>query len=703
MDKQRRKVKRKGRTALGYRVETVSFQVPEESILAAEGSVSLNNTSFTPVRVTIALVLSFLGCIFIWFATPYNNFILRTGFISDDYLPASVLALLLLLVLVINPILMRIRRSWSFDHKQIILMVGVAFIAASIASTGLLRALPYSLARQVRDASEWKETAGYYEKADLPASLFPGKLGFHEDVEVVRQFLVKLPEGQSIPWEVWIWPSIGWLCFFLSFWMFCISLAGIMLPQWQQNERIAFPLTRILQSLMEPPEDRRRLPPIFYEGKFWIAALVVLLVHSLVGLNTYFPSRIPAYLTTWNLTPLFTEEPLSYMPAYMKSGQFYFIFIGVAYFMSTRVSFSIWFFMLAYALYTMICQTYIPPFFSTAPDAHRSGALLTVTITILWLGRARWFHVLRCAIGNTHSEEDRRDRNFVFMFLLGAFGMFGWLVWAGVQVSWAILLIAIIFVYQLVVSRIVAETGLPVVGLTSNHFLHYFSLVPIRLVNGASAWFLGALSEFIGTGSRTSLAALTMQSMSLDEKVRPRHQWKTARLYVIVLILGFFVCGAAHLYFSYNHSQTLDSNPETPVSSFGTYRLHSAVALLRQHVNEEWDKQSYNRPAHMAFGAVLAGGLQYASLTMPKWPLHPVGLLLVYTWFGQTVWMSVAFGWLLRVVLILFGGARMYRKLRPLFIGLIIGEILAAIVWFSVSGILTLFGYPYKIVPILPF
>ena len=653
--------------------------------------------------MTVALILSFLGCLFIWIATPYNNFILRTGYISDDYLPASVLALLLLMVLIINPILRIIHRSWALNFKQIALIAGVMFVAASISSTGLLRSLPYSLARQVSDASEWKEIAGYYEKADLPPSLFPGKLGHLENVDVTRQFLVKLPEGKSIPWRAWMWPAISWLCFSLFVWMMCIGLSGIMLPQWQQNERISFPLTRILQSLMETPEDRRLLPPIFRKKWFWIAALVVLLIHSLVGFNIYFPSRIPAYQTSWNLAPLFTEEPLSYMPAYMKSGRFYFIFIGVAYFMSTRVSFSIWFFMVAYALYTMICQTYIPPFFAGAPTAHRTGALLTVTITILWLGRARWFHVLRCAIRSIHSEEDRRDRNLILMFGLGVLGMFGWLVWAGVQIPWAILLVGIVFVYQLVVSRIVAETGLPVAGLTSNHFLHYFSLIPIRLLNGASAWFLGALSELIGTASRASFAALIMQSMSLDEDAKPRRQWKTARSYLIILILGFFVCGAAHLYFSYNHSQTLDKNPETPVSSFGTYRLHSAVALLRQQVNEEWNAPSYNRPAHMAFGAVMAGGLQYASLTMPKWPLHPVGLLLSYTWFGQTVWMSVAFGWLLRVVLILFGGARLYRRLRPLFIGLIIGEVLAAIVWFSASGLLALFGQPYKIVPILPF
>ena len=674
--------------------------------MATEETAS-NSSSLTRGRLAVALVLSFLGCVFIWIATPFNNFILKTGFISDDYLMPSVLALLLLTVLVINPILSSIRQSWTLNFKQIALITGILFIGASLTSNGLLRTMPYSLARQVSDASEWKETAEYYEEADLPPSLFPGKLGHHENIEAVRQFLVKVPEGEEIPWGVWLAPAISWLIFFFFIWLICISMAGIMLPQWQQTERLAFPLTRILQSLMEPPGEQGHFPPIFRERRFWIAALAVLVVHTLVGLNTYFPDRIPAYTTSWTLAPVFTEEPLSYLPGYMKSGKFYFTFIGVAYFMSTRVSFSIWFFMVAYGLYTMITQTYFPPFYEEAPVAHRSGALLAVTLTILWLGRARLLHVLRLGVRPPraeHLEEDRRDRNFLYMFCFSFIGISAWLVWAGMQVHWAVLLVLIIAMYQLVVSRIVAETGLPVVGLYDQHFHHYFSLIPIRLVNGASAWFMGAMSSMMGgTGTRSSLAAFVLQSLSLDEKASPRRQWRTARYYVVVLIMSFFACGVAHLYFSYNYSQTLDSNPEVPISAWGSYRLGTAVEKLREQVKGEWDQEGFNVPAHMTFGAVLAGGLQYASLTMPKWPLHPVGVLLAYTWFGHTVWMSVAFGWLLRVVLVLFGGARLYRRLRPIFVGFIVGEVMAAIVWFSVSGVLGLYGQPYKIVSILPF
>ena len=666
---------------------------------------SNDGTSFTTGRVTVAIVLSFLSCLFIWIVTPFSNFVLNTGFISDDYLPPSVLALLLPMVLLINPVLLKIRRSWALNSRQIALIVGMGLVAVSISSSGLLGKLPYSLARQVRDAGEWQEIAGYYEKADLPPSLFPGKLGYHENTEVARQFLVKVRPGQSIPWRAWMGPAVTWLSFFLFVWMMCISLSGIVLPQWQKDERLPFPLTRLLQSFMEAPEGRRLLPTVFREKWFWIAVLAVLFLHTLVGFNTYFPKMIPAFRPDWNLWAVLSDPPWAYLPMYMKQGRFYFIVIGVSYFISTRVSFSIWFFMVAYALYTMICTAYVPPFYGDVPMAHRSGALLTVTLMILWLGRARWLYVFRCAIqprGSAHSAADRRDRNFVYMFCLGVLGMFGWFVWAGVQIPWAILLVGFIFVYQLVISRIVAETGVPVVGLYDEHFLHYFSLIPIRLLNGASAWFLGATSSILHGANRTAVAAMAMQSMSLDEEAEPRRQWKNARYYLILLVMGFFICGAAHLYFKYNHSETLEANPSTP-NYTGTLRLYAAIDRVEEQMLGLWDQTAYSQPGHMAFGAAMAGALQYASLTMPKWPLHYVGLLLSYTHFAETIWTSVMVGWLLRVVPILFGGVRLYRRLRPLFIGLIIGEVLAAIVWFSVSGALAFYGYEYRTVPILPF
>jgi len=670
--------------------------------LAAETSADQKTSSLTFQRTAVAVVVGLLGSLFIWIATPYNNFVLRTGSISDSYLPVSVLALLLLLVTIVNPLLKRIHRRWFLNFRQIVLIVGVMLVAASIAGTGLLDGLPYALPKVVTDVSDQNPIAEVYAKADLPPSLFPGELGYGTKANASRQFLTKLDEGQTVPWRAWLRPAVSWLGFFIFFWMMCVSLAGIVLPQWQQNEQLAFPLTQILRSLIETPEEGRLLPPIFREKIFWIAAAVVFGIYATMAIDLYFPNRVPVLQTKWSLGQIFRQEPLSWLPHYVKGGQFYFAVIGVAYFMPTRVSFSICFFMVAYAIYQMIDQAYMPPFAHYVPQAHRSGALFMIAVMVLWLGRTRWLHVLRCVMRGSHSEADRRDRNYAVMFSLGIVGMAGWLVWAGVQVQWAVLMVAFVFIHQLVISRIVAETGLAVVGLDGGILSKYFRLIPMRLLNGPTAWFKGALATWLGTSSRMSVATIAMLSMSLDETAKPRTQQKTARLYVLILLLGFFLCGAVHIYNSYHHSESLDKKSQSPINASGTERLRPATQRLMQQADGKWPEWEQNHPGHMALGAVMAGALQYASMAIPKWPLHPVGLLLAHYGYMDTVWMSVLIGWVLCGVIVFLGGARLYRKLRPVFIGLIIGHMLAGVFWFSVAALLALFGQPYEIVPVFP-
>ena len=92
-------------------------------------------------------------------------------------------------------------------------------------------------------------------------------------------------------------------------------------------------------------------------------------------------------------------------------------------------------------------------------------------------------------------------------------------------------------------------------------------------------------------------------------------------------------------------------------------------------------QRPYNQVGHIAFGAALAGVLEWACLTMPTWPLHPIGLLMVVTFYSGAAWASVFLGWLIKVLLVRYGGARLYRAARPFFLGLIMGEVFAAIFW----------------------
>jgi hypothetical protein len=102
------------------------------------------------------------------------------------------------------------------------------------------------------------------------------------------------------------------------------------------------------------------------------------------------------------------------------------------------------------------------------------------------------------------------------------------------------------------------------------------------------------------------------------------------------------------------------------------------------------------------FGAAVTSVLSVLRLSFAGWPLHPVGFIMVYSWGLRLMWFSIFLGWLLKLLIVRYGGARFYTACKPFFIGLIIGESVAAGFWLIVGIILSVMNVPYSPVNIMP-
>ncbi|MCX5757463.1 MAG: hypothetical protein NTU83_02940, partial [Candidatus Hydrogenedentes bacterium] len=63
------------------------------------------------------------------------------------------------------------------------------------------------------------------------------------------------------------------------------------------------------------------------------------------------------------------------------------------------------------------------------------------------------------------------------------------------------------------------------------------------------------------------------------------------------------------------------------------------------------------------------------------WPLHPVGFAISGSWGMEQIWLCVMVAWIIKVLLLKYGGAKAYKPAVPLFVGLIMGDFMVGSFW----------------------
>jgi branched-subunit amino acid transport protein len=87
-----------------------------------------------------------------------------------------------------------------------------------------------------------------------------------------------------------------------------------------------------------------------------------------------------------------------------------------------------------------------------------------------------------------------------------------------------------------------------------------------------------------------------------------------------------------------------------------------------------------------ALGAVLMGLLTYIRYHFVWWPIHPLGFATGTFNIMNWVWFSIFTAWVLKIVILKYGGSAGYVKTRPFFLGLILGQVVVAGLWLVIDA-----------------
>ena len=100
--------------------------------------------------------------------------------------------------------------------------------------------------------------------------------------------------------------------------------------------------------------------------------------------------------------------------------------------------------------------------------------------------------------------------------------------------------------------------------------------------------------------------------------------------------------------------------------------------------------QSPEHPTGLQYFSMVVGGgivaaLAWLRLNYVWWPIHPLGFVMATSWASLNLWFSLFLGWLFKLITIRYTGLRGYVQFRPLFLGVILGDVLGALLWIIVG------------------
>jgi hypothetical protein len=93
----------------------------------------------------------------------------------------------------------------------------------------------------------------------------------------------------------------------------------------------------------------------------------------------------------------------------------------------------------------------------------------------------------------------------------------------------------------------------------------------------------------------------------------------------------------------------------------------------------------------------MGGGIMWLLMIMRQtfiwWPLHFIGFPVGASAPLAAGWFSIFMAWMLKGLILKYGGINIYRAMLPFFLGLILGEFVSAGLWVIIDGLTGITGH----------
>ncbi len=597
----------------------------------------------------------------------YNFVYIGAGELTGDWFPISGILVFLLLLFAVNPLLRLIYPRWELTRVELLLTFCMAMIAAGLTTTGFAASFLMHMTGLMYYAAPGNNMWGSLGHL-IPAWLLPA------DRNAIVWLEEGLPVGESIPWGAWVAPLALWSVLLAALYGMLTALASIMRKQWEENERLIYPLMEAPSLLVEDYEKGVRLPPVMRKPLFWIGFLIPVAIfstHILNGVNANFPviRLLGLGVFTIKLGETWSEMQVHILPAIIAYG----------FLIKRDVLFSIWFFALMIYfqqnMMKILGYTAGPVMGFESPNPALAwqclGGFVMFVFSGLYMARRHLREVLRKAVFNDPSIDDSEEimphRRSVVVFALSLATMWIFLTKMGMTLAIGGTLIAILLILYIGVTRFVIEGGLVLCRPSAPAIVAVIALFGAQSMPIASLAALVACTVFVNDLKAGYMPAFANSIKLLGAERLSRSAILKAGLYA--LAFGSVASLALMFWFCYDIGAS-QAKPWLLHTGGRTY-ASSLVASLHSVPTPDGSRIFWGG-AGMAAMLILT----LCRYNFAWWPIHPIGFPIAPTWGVQMSMGSIFVAWLAKTILLRLGGVSLYLKAKPFFIGMLIGHLL---------------------------
>jgi len=502
-----------------------------------------------------------------------------------------------------------------------------------------------------------------------------------------RTILVDYFEGGSTFYttqyiKVWLIPMLVWSSFIFVLFSTLLCINVIIRKHWMEDERLTYPITQL------PIEMTINSSSFFRNRLLWCGFGLSGTITLINGLNLLYPVIPMIPVKFHEVGHYFTSKPWDAIGWTLVD--FHPFIIGLTFFIPLDLSFSCWFFYILSKAEKVFASAV--GWHNLYLDERSVSAWITLGLLAVWTSRKHLGQVGRQILmgsqtGEKDSEEPIRYRTAFLIVVGGVLFITVFCYYAGMSLWAIVMFFAVYLAMALGITRVRAALGTPyheVVFVNPRQFMTV--VLGSRRIGNANLTIMSFLYPFTRC-HRAHPMPNQLESLKIAQQGRMLNRrliWAMMSSIGIGAITSFWI----YLAIAYKYGALAECHGW--IAGFGWESFDPLQSWLNHPTRSD-------KPAIMFMG----GNSLFVLFLMAMhrrfiwWPFHPAGYVLSGGgWSGMFyIWNAMLISWAIKWTILKYGGMKAYRKARPLFFGLVLGDYIIGCIWNILGLVLNMPAY----------